>query len=173
MSIRWTLKHGNILDEPADVLVCSANVFLNLSGGVGGELLLRCGPVAQEELHRYLSERGQRFVQQGDIVASSPHGLAFKAILHAVAVDGFYQTSPEIVRTVTEKSLRIAASLQANRVAMTALATGYGRLSMAGFAEAVHPLTRCDYPPINEIVICVRNRNDLDELAPGLEPLPR
>ena len=33
--MRWTIKHGNILNEPADVLICSANPFLNLSGGVG------------------------------------------------------------------------------------------------------------------------------------------
>lgn len=168
MSIRWTLKHGNILDEPADVLVCSANIFLNLSGGVGGEILLRCGPVVQEELHRYLSERQQRFVRQGDVVASSPHGLPFKAVLHAVAVDGFYQTSPEIVRAVIDKSLQIAASRQANRVALTALATGYGRLSMRRFAEAVEPLIRSEYPPISEVVICVNSRNDRDELDAGL-----
>jgi hypothetical protein len=34
--VRWTVKCGDILDEPADVLICSANIFLNLSGGVGG-----------------------------------------------------------------------------------------------------------------------------------------
>jgi hypothetical protein len=43
LSMKWTVKSGNILDENADVLICSANVFLNLSGGVGGAILLRCG----------------------------------------------------------------------------------------------------------------------------------
>lgn len=45
--MRWTLKSGDILDEPADVLVCSANVFQNLSGGVGGAILLRYGDAVQ------------------------------------------------------------------------------------------------------------------------------
>ena len=39
----WTLKRGDILAEQADALVCSANVLLNLSGGVGGEILLSRG----------------------------------------------------------------------------------------------------------------------------------
>ena len=55
--VKWSLKHGDLLDEPADVLVCSANVFLNLSGGVGGAFLLRYGGQMQEELHRYLAQR--------------------------------------------------------------------------------------------------------------------
>src|SRR5580765_4205490 len=33
--VRWVLKQKNILDEAADVLICSANVNLTLSGGVG------------------------------------------------------------------------------------------------------------------------------------------
>ena len=37
----WRLCVGDILDVPADVLVCSANVYLNLSGGVGGAFALR------------------------------------------------------------------------------------------------------------------------------------
>lgn len=60
MLMRWIVKHDDILDEPADVLVCSANPWLNLSGGVGGEILLRYGPQMQEELHRLLAGRGRR-----------------------------------------------------------------------------------------------------------------
>ena len=26
--MNWLIKHGNIIDEPADVLICSANVML-------------------------------------------------------------------------------------------------------------------------------------------------
>jgi hypothetical protein len=55
--MRWTVTHGDILDVPADVLVCSANVWLNLSGGVGGTILLRHGPAMQDQLHRWLASR--------------------------------------------------------------------------------------------------------------------
>ena len=50
--MRWVVKHGDILDEPADVLVCSANVNLSLSGGVGGAFLRRDGP----EMQRFLGD---------------------------------------------------------------------------------------------------------------------
>ena len=48
--MRCTLKAGNILDEPADVLVCSANPHLTLSGGVGADLLARYGGRMQSAL---------------------------------------------------------------------------------------------------------------------------
>jgi len=166
--IRWRITHGNILDQPGDVLVCSANIFLNLSGGVGGELLRRCGHKAQEELHGYLKEHGLRFVKQGEVIVALPHGLPLKSVLHAVAIDGFYATTPEIVRATIDRSLHIAASLGARTVLMTALATGYGRLSMLKFAEALTPLMKSDYPPVMEVVICVKNLSDQEELAAGL-----
>ena len=166
--MRWELSHGNILEERVDVLVCSANVFLNLSGGVGGEILLRCGPTAQEELHQWLKERGRRFVQPGEVVTASPHGLPFKAILHAVAIDAFYHTTPDVLKAVVDKSIRTAASLEAGTVALTALATGFGRLSMHQFAEAVSPLLRLEYPPVAEVRICVKSRDERDELAAAL-----
>src|SRR5687767_7037160 len=138
--MRWRIHVGDLLDVPADVLVCSANVFLNLSGGVGGEILLRHGDAMQRELHVLLAGFGQRFMAQGEIVETAPHGLPFKAVLHAVAVDGFYRSSPEIVRDLITRSLQRAASRGAQRVALTALATGFGRMSMAAFAEAIAPL---------------------------------
>src|SRR5262245_60923923 len=113
--MRWTVKQGNILDEPADVLVCSANVFLNLSGGVGGEILLRYGEGMQLELRLHLAERGLHFVPQGEVVRCGPCGTPFQAVLHAVAVDGFYQSSPAVIETVVARSLQMAASLGAKR----------------------------------------------------------
>ena len=48
------LHHGDVLDVEADVLICSANVSLNLSGGVGGALMGRYGEGLQQELHGHL-----------------------------------------------------------------------------------------------------------------------
>jgi len=93
--MHWIVKHADILMEPADVLVCSANPFLNLSGGVGGEILLRYGDEMQTDLHRHLASRHLRFVQRGEVVQTASCGTPFKAVLHAVAVDGFYQSSTE------------------------------------------------------------------------------
>jgi O-acetyl-ADP-ribose deacetylase (regulator of RNase III) len=37
------IKQGDVLEQGADVLICSLNIYLNLSGGVGGEILRRHG----------------------------------------------------------------------------------------------------------------------------------
>jgi len=166
--MRWTFTHGDILTQRADVLVCSANVFLNLSGGVGGEILRRCGLAIQQELHEHLVNTNRKFVERGQIVTTAAHGLPFTAILHAVAVDGFYQTSIEIVRTVIDASLCRAAEMDARRVALTALATGYGRLPMTQFAEALRPLMGLEYRPLVEVIACVKNETDEQSLRQSL-----
>jgi O-acetyl-ADP-ribose deacetylase (regulator of RNase III) len=163
--MRWSFKHADLLDEPADVLICSANVFLNLSGGVGGAFLLRYGGAMQDELRAYLTGRQRSFVEPGEVVCMPPCGSPYKAVVHAVGVDAFYQSSPQMVRDVIAKSLRSAVALEACKVALAAVGTGYGRLSMSIFAEALSPLLGVDFPPIQEVVVCLRNRDDVEELA--------
>ena len=166
--MNWLLKQGDILREPADVLACSGNIFLNLSGGVGGEILLRCGDSMQRELHATLGKRGIRFVERGDVVKTSANGLPFIAVLHAVAVNGFYESSPAVIQHTVTNALREAAALGARRVALTALATGFGRMTMRQFAEGISPLLSEEFPPIEDIVICVRKEFERDELAAAL-----
>lgn len=166
--MKWVLTHGDILAVRADVLVCSANVYLNLSGGVGGEILRRHGDAMQKELHRYLDERRLRFVSPGAVVQTSSCGTPFRAVLHAVAVDAFYQSSPSVVGDVVASGLRAAANMGAASVALTALATGYGRLSMRQFADAVRPLAALELPPLETVIVCVRHGWERDELSKGL-----
>jgi O-acetyl-ADP-ribose deacetylase (regulator of RNase III) len=169
--MRWAIRHGDLLDEPADVLVCSANPFLNLSGGVGGELLLRYGDAVQRELSRYLEERRLHFVGQGEVIACGPCGTPYRAILHAVAVDAFYQSSADVVEATVARSLGLAATLGAEKVALAALATGYGRLPLGEFARGLAPLLARPFPPVEEVVLCLRNRDDVEELAAALPGL--
>lgn len=166
--MRWVLTHGDILDVQADVLVCSANVYLNLSGGVGGEILRRYGDTMQKELHGYLADRNLRFVQPGTVVPTSSCGTPFTAVLHAVAVDGFYQSSPSIIGRVVTTAFEMAAAGGARCVTLTALATGYGRLPMQQFAEGISPLMKAEFPPLSEVVVCVRHESERDELQAAL-----
>lgn len=168
--MNWRLTYGDILQQPADVLICSADVFLNLSGGVGGEILLRFGQAMQQELHQFLVTSGRKHVVRGTVVTTAPHGLPFKAVIHAVALDGFYKSSPEVIEQVVGDALERAATLGARRVALTALATGFGRLSMRDFARGIRPLLGRNFGPIEETVICVRHDADRIELALEIAP---
>ena len=160
----WTVEQADILNQPADVLICSANVFLNLSGGVGGELLLRYGDAMQRELHAHLAERNLRHVSQGDVIATSSCGTPFKAVLHAVAVDGFYQCTSGVIESIVRKSLQMAAQTHAHRVALTALGTGFGRLQMKVFARGIQPLLSEEFVPIEQVVVCVRKSDERDQI---------
>ena len=80
-TMRWRVWHGDILDVPADILICSANVYLTLSGGVGGAFLLRYGPEMQENLRQYLTARGVRHVPRGSVVEMPPCGSPYRAVL--------------------------------------------------------------------------------------------
>src|SRR4051794_10935816 len=166
--MNWILKQGDILGERADVLICSGNVFLNLSGGVGGEILLRCGDAMQLELHDSLAKRGLRFVERGEVVKTSAYGLPFNAVLHAIAVNGFYESSPTVIRHTAAKALREAAALKARRGGRTGVAAGVGGLSIEQFAEGILPLLSEEFPPVSEVVICVQKEFERDDLAAAL-----
>ncbi len=152
---KWLVKHGNIIDEPADILICSANVSLNLSGGVGADLLGRYGRKMQQELHRAIASRTPRTARLGEVIGYADNSLPYKAILHAVGVDGWYQTTSEIVEQTVRKALLMAGEMGARKVALTALATGFGNLSLEEFAAAIRPLMAVDFSPVSEVCLCL------------------
>lgn len=169
----WQVYQGDILDVPADVLVCSANVYLALSGGVGGAFLLRYGPAMQEALQHYLAVKGIRHVERGEVISLPPCGSPYRAVLHAVAVDGCYESSPTIVAEVLTESLRQAAALAANTVALTAVATGYGRMSIRDFASGIRCVIGEAFPPLERVVIGLRSSFDTEELLALMPELER
>lgn len=172
--MRWLIHHGDILDEPADVLVCSANPYLTLSGGVGGALLLRYGGGLQEELREHLRQRSLRHVPRGSVVSTPAEGTSYRAILHAVAVDALYESSATVVTQVVAAALEQAAVMEAVRqVALAAVATGYGRLRYEAFAVGIRPLMERPFPPLDSVTIVVSKREtaaQLLALLPGSEP---
>jgi O-acetyl-ADP-ribose deacetylase (regulator of RNase III) len=162
------LKEGNIIDEPADVLICSANVSLNLSGGVGSDLLGRYGMKMQNELHRILAARTPHAARQGEVFSYSGTELPYKAVLHAVAVDGWYHSTPQIVAETIEKAFRMAMDINVRKVALTVLATGFGDLTLRDFADAIRPLLDRDFHPIEEVCLCLMEDYRLTQLADAL-----
>ncbi len=112
--MKLIVKVGDLLNESADVIVCTANPQLNMSGGVNGAILLRGGEAIQAELHDYLKQSGQRTVAPGTVVRTSPGPLAAKHLLHAVAVDVFYGSSVDLVKQTLDGVFELAAKLEAN-----------------------------------------------------------
>ncbi len=163
--MRWFVKQCDILDETADVLVCSANPYLTLSGGVGGAFLLRYGDSMQRQLQEYLSANSLRFADRGSVILMPPCGSPYKAVLHAVGVNAFYETSSDVVTSVVNQCLQLAGELSASKIALAAIATGYGRLPLDEFANGLTPIMDTDFMPIQEVVICLRKRDDVIQLS--------
>jgi O-acetyl-ADP-ribose deacetylase (regulator of RNase III) len=171
--MRWLLKQKNILDEQADILVCSANVHLTLSGGVGADLLARYGNAMQAALQNGLRKRSPRCAQRGEVFPYVGPELPYKAVLHAVAIDGWYDSSPGAVTDVCRRALRMAAERGARTVALTTLATGFGKLAFSEFAEGIRPLLGEDFPPVEEVAICLRLDFEVAEMARHLPEIER
>jgi O-acetyl-ADP-ribose deacetylase (regulator of RNase III) len=161
---QWSVQVGDILAHPADLLICPANPWLNLSGGLGGQLLRQCGEPLQQELHAWLASRGLKSVPQGTIVPTAGFSLPFHHVIHAVAIDPFYDSSANVISAIVQSSLAWATENHCQHVVLAALGTGFGRLSHADFGSGIAALTRLDWPNVENVVVVLRSETDREEL---------
>lgn len=166
--MRWTIQQIDILDQPADVLICSANPWLNLSGGVGAAFRERYGDEMQQKMHRYLVDQGVRQISAGSAIVMEPCGSPYLGVIHAVGIDVFYQSSIELIATSITNSLTAAAKLGARTVSLAAIGTGYGRMPLEAFASAVLLVEGRDFSPLEDVVICLRKKADVDVLQQAM-----
>lgn len=159
------LKASDITEEDGDVLICSTNAFLNLSGGVGGELLIHYGVALQEALHQQLDGRRGRYASTGEVFETNLDSMPYRAVLHAIVVDPFYHVEESIVVDVLQRCLQRADDLLAERVLLSALGTGFGDLTMEGFARCFASIDTLRFSHIRSIVICTPDSSDLKELS--------
>jgi O-acetyl-ADP-ribose deacetylase len=155
-----TIKVGNVLTEAADVLFSTANPWLNLSGGVNGAIREVVGPELQSQIHQFLRDQGVAAVPAGTVVRSDPFGLAFKHVLHVVAIDPFYDSSIELVKVAFARALDMAVDLSAESISTPTLATGYGPMSISDFGIAIAPLL--DDPRFAQMSLNIVLRRDED-----------
>lgn len=164
--MRVEIKVGDVLQCPADVLISTANPWLNLSGGVNGAILSAVGPAIQDELHSYLKSQGISAVPAGTVVQSGAGNLPFQCILHAVAIDPFYDSSIDLVGQTLRTALEMAVERGAQTVASPTLATGYGPLKIPDFGRAVLPLqseSKFDAITLSIVVRSEEHRGELQE----------
>jgi len=144
---------GDVLTAHADLLISTANPWLNMSGGVNGSILSEC-PEIQTELREHLRSLGKTAIPAGSVVQSSAGSLPFGHILHAVAIDPFYDSSVELVTETLTTAFDLAQTLNVKSISLPTLATGYGPLSIEDFGVAFSRVPhRYDF----DITIVLRN----------------
>jgi O-acetyl-ADP-ribose deacetylase (regulator of RNase III) len=159
----FAFQHDDILNVPADGLICSANPDLNLSGGVGGALLLRYGSQLQEELHGQARLRSPRLIPPGIAVLTTTTGLPWKAIAHAVAINTFYETNAAVIADTYLSALTQLDAVGCRTVTAACIGCGYGRCPDDEFARAIQLLRTKDLPA-DQIVTFVTRNPDLFDL---------
>lgn len=172
----WSASVGEILDVLAEALICSANPQLNLSGGVGGELLRRYGPAMQQYLRDWLQQSSQAHVAPGTVVVAPSSGSPYRFVLHAVAVDAFYDTSAEIITQALEVALTEASRRGCRTVVSACLGCGYGRAKPELFALAVRPLMGRTLPGVERVEFRSRDAEVIEAvrqaITAGIETPP-
>ncbi len=163
------VKTGDVLDESADVLISTANPWLNMSGGVNGAILAREGEAIQRELHEYLKRHGKPTVEPGTVIRTGSGGLAVQFVFHAVAIDVFYDSSVELVELTITNALNLARQCGALTIAMPALATGYGHLAIEQFAEGLAKTVERHWHPLVRLTVVLRREENADIVRKVME----
>jgi O-acetyl-ADP-ribose deacetylase (regulator of RNase III) len=159
------VRAGDVLDVPADVLVSTANPWLQMTGGVNLKIILRPqGELIYEELQDHLRATGQQHVAAGTVVRTGPGSLPVKHVLHAVSIDRSYDSSVRLVADTIVRALSQARELGARTVTLPALATGFGPLSMEEFATALCTALEQDWLALETLTVVLR-RNDEAEIV--------
>ena len=153
---------GDVLDCAADILISTANPWLNMSGGVNGAIRERC-PDIQLELRAHLKSIGKSAIPPGTAVRTSAGSLRFSHIVHAVAIDPFYDSSLELVGNTLTAAFDLACSLDARTVSLPALATGYGPMTIADFARAFSASV-VDRYDLDTVTIVVRSAENAETI---------
>jgi O-acetyl-ADP-ribose deacetylase (regulator of RNase III) len=154
MSFPHVIRKIDLLDQPTEAVIYSTNVQLRCSGGVGAALVDRYGPEVQHGLRLLLT--GRRFCDQGEIFEWVPPGMKCRAVFHTVPTDTWHNTTPQIVEDVLRRTLARCGERGFTRVALSALATGYGDLLLKEFLVLADRVF-CDpaYVFLKEAVLCL------------------
>ena len=160
--MRVKTEVGDVLEFSADVLISTANPWLNMSGGVNGTIYRQC-PSIQDELKEHLSSIGKSAIEAGTVVKTSAGTLPFNHIVHAVAIDPFYDSSEELVTETIVAAFSLASTLNARSISMPTLATGFGPISIesfgAAFVKALEGVRELKIELVTIVVTSTENRD--------------
>ncbi|MFQ6117824.1 MAG: macro domain-containing protein [Candidatus Bipolaricaulia bacterium] len=125
------LYRGSItdLDGEVDALVNAANTHLWMGTGVAGAIKRAGGQEVEEEA----VAKGP--IPLGEAVATGAGKLRCKFVIHAAGMEPGGRATAEAVRDATRNSLLRAEELNLKKIALPALGTGVGGLSLEEVAR--------------------------------------
>jgi O-acetyl-ADP-ribose deacetylase (regulator of RNase III) len=133
---RVTIAQGDIAEADTEAVVNAANNELWMGSGVAGALKRAGGAAIEREAV------AQGPIGVGDSVLTGAGNLPALHVIHAAAMSPGRPASMESVRAATNSSLRLAHDHKIISIALPALGTGVGGLSLAECARCMFEATR-------------------------------
>jgi O-acetyl-ADP-ribose deacetylase (regulator of RNase III) len=131
MSVRITLKEGDIASEAVDAIVNAANSALVLGSGVAGAIRVRGGPAVQAECDRHGP------IRVGEAAVTGAGRLAARFVIHAATMPPGGAATEESVRAAMRSALEAACALGVKTLAVPALGAGVAGFSLQRCAEVL------------------------------------
>ena len=129
MSVRITLKAGDIASEAVDAIVNAANSALVLGSGVAGAIRVRGGPAIQAECDRIGP------IAVGDAAVTAAGELPARFVIHAATMPPGGDASEASVREAMRSALARARERSVKTLAVPALGAGVAGFSLQRCAE--------------------------------------
>jgi O-acetyl-ADP-ribose deacetylase (regulator of RNase III) len=126
---RITLCEGDITEQEVDAIVNAANTQLLLGSGVAGAIRSRGGPTIQQECDAHGA------VELGGAAITGAGQLPARHVIHAAGMELGGAADEESVRACLRRSLELACEQGCVSVAVPAIGTGVGGLSLQRCAE--------------------------------------
>ncbi len=124
-----TLCEGDITEQEVDAIVNAANNDLLLGSGVAGAIRTKGGPSIQVECDAHVP------IEVGGAAVTGAGDLAARYVIHAAAMALGGRASEESLRSSLRRSLELARDRACASVAVPAIGSGVGGLSLQRCAE--------------------------------------
>jgi len=122
---------GDITEQPVDAIVNAANNHLWMGAGVAGAIKRKGGDLIEQEAV------SQGPVEVGEAVITSAGNLSASHVIHAVGMGQDLKTDVEKVSAATRSSLILAGENALTSIALPAIGTGVGGLSLVACAQSM------------------------------------
>ncbi len=129
MSVRITLKEGDIASEAVDAIVNAANSALVLGSGVAGAIRTQGGPAIQAECDRIGP------IALGEAAVTGAGELRARFVIHAATMPAGGGATEASVRSAMRSALACARERGVKTLAVPALGAGVAGFSLQRCAE--------------------------------------
>jgi O-acetyl-ADP-ribose deacetylase (regulator of RNase III) len=126
---RILLEVGDITEAAVDAVVNAANTDLKLGSGVAGAIRAKGGPSIQAECDAIGP------IELGSAAITGAGDLPARHVIHAASMHLGGSTTDDSLRASVRRSLEIAGENRLRSVALPAVGTGVGAISLRRCAE--------------------------------------